>query len=86
MKCDMCGQTFNIFVDLEIYIKSSHEQHQMFQCNQCEKHFALLWHLQKYRQLNTEKVRKHCHYFNNSEKCPYEEHGCIVGHVKGKTF
>ena len=83
MKWNMCGQTFNIFVDLEIHIKS-HEQHQMFQCDQCEKHFALLWRLQKHMKLHTEKVRKYCHYFNNSDKCPHEEYGCTFLHSVSK--
>ena len=84
MKCDMCEKTFKRFVDLEIHIKSSHAQHELFQCGQCEKHFSLKWRLQKHMNLHTEKATKHCHYFNNCDKCPFEEYGCKFLHSVSK--
>ena len=42
-------------MDLEIHIKSSHEQHKVFQCDQFENNITLKWRLQKHMKLHTEK-------------------------------
>ena len=80
LKCDACDKTYNRVVDLEIHIKSSHEQHEMFKCDKCEKKFTLEWRLTKHMKLHTTKFIKHCHYFNNCEKCPFDEYGCKFLH------
>ena len=39
MKCDACENTFNRAVDLEISIKSSLAQYELFKCDKCGKNF-----------------------------------------------
>ena len=57
----------------------------MFQCDKCEKRFALKWRLTKHMTLHTEKNVKHCHYFNNGEKCRFEQFGCKFLHSVSKN-
>ena len=33
----MCVETFDRFVDLENHIKTCHEKHTVFECDQCDK-------------------------------------------------
>ena len=81
----MCARIhLNRAVDLEIHIKSSHAQYELFKCDKCEKNFSLKWRLKKHMELHTTKVTKQCHYFNNCEKCPFEEYGCKFLHTVSK--
>ena len=77
-------ESFNRFVDLEQHIKTCHEKHTVFQCDTCEKGFALKWRLKKHMRLHEESNIKTCHYFNNDKNCPYEEIGCKFLHNVAK--
>lgn len=71
VNCNLCAETFRRNIDLEIHIKNNHEEHQAYQCDHCEKRFALKWRLKKHTRLHTAKNVKTCYYFNNNKKCPF---------------
>ena len=61
-------------------MKETHDAVEKFECKTCGKHFALRWRLNKHlRNHENQNIRK-CHYFNNQEKCPFEEIGCMFDH------
>ena len=84
IKCKLCERSFERFADLEIHIRSSHENHQKFKCDQCDKCFVLNWRLRKHMKLHTEGFVKHCYYFNNNRDCPFEELGCKFLHAEAE--
>ena len=81
LKCNSCDKVFNRSVDLERHIKEEHDNHETFNCDQCEKTFVLKWRLKKHARIHTKEFVQFCHYFNNGRKCPYEELGCKFLHV-----
>ena len=85
MDCNVCQMSFNRHVDLENHIRSSHEKHPVYQCDQCEKSFVLRWRLKKHINLHTKKNVSPSHYFNNNKNCPFEEYGCKFLHVASKN-
>ena len=84
LTCKLCDETFDKYVDLENHIKSCHEKHSVFECEQCKKGFVVKWRLKKHMRLHADINIKTCHYFNNSKNCPYEELGCMFRHSVGK--
>ena len=84
LNCKLCDKSFYRFADLENHIKSDHDKHQEFKCDQCGKSFVLNWRLSKHMRLHTDKNVRHCYYFNNDKKCPFEELGCKFLHAKAK--
>ena len=79
-KCNLCDENFDRYSDLEMHIKLTHEIHQMFKCDMCEKQFVLNWRLKKHMNMHSERISLHCHYFNNNKKCPFEVLGCKFMH------
>ena len=77
----MYAKSFDRFVDLEIHIKNSHKEHNVFECDQCGKGFVLEWRLRRHTQTNAQP----CHYFNNNVKCPFDEFGCKFLHIASKN-
>merc|ERR1712082_511832 len=63
---------------LELHMKS-HDNINPFKCDICDKDFLMKWRLQKHVMAH-KGPRKHCHYFNNSKVCPYEQVGCQFQH------
>ena len=45
LKCTVCDIKFNIFFELERHIQDSHEIHDTFKCDKCEKEFVLTKYL-----------------------------------------
>ena len=43
IKCDLCGNEFERFNDLETHIKASHHNPEKFQCDKCSKDFVIKW-------------------------------------------
>jgi hypothetical protein len=84
IKCNLCEKSFHRFADLEMHIRSNHEKHQVFKCDQRDKCFVLNWRLRKHMKIHTEEFGKHCHYFNNNRKCPFEELVCKFLHAEAK--
>ena len=82
--CTLCNEIFNRIVDLEKHIQCSHENREVFQCDQCGKAFTLRWRLKKHTSLHGNKEIRACHYFNNKKECPFEEFGCKLQHVAAK--
>ena len=72
IKCKLCEESFDTFVDLENHIEVCHEKHNVFQCDKCEKGFVLKWRLKKHMRLHAETNIKPCHYFNNDRNCPFK--------------
>ena len=85
LNCNLCENTFCRFVDLETHIKTCHENHEEFTCEQCDKGFILKWRLKKHMRVHTDISIKHCHYFNNGKACPFYEIGCKFLHVLADT-
>jgi hypothetical protein len=81
LKCKMCDNKFKKFCDLELHIKRKHENHDEFECDQCKKKFVTNWRLRKHMTNHSVKVKKYCHYFNNSKECPFEDLGCKFLHI-----
>ena len=81
----ICVKCFERYSDLESHIKSNHVNHNVFQCDQCGKSFVLKWRLGKHLNLHTGNSVKHCHFFNNDKKCPFEVLGCKFLHSKAKV-
>ena len=54
IKCKLCEESFDKFVDLENHIEVCHEKHNVFQCDKCEKGFVLKWRLKKHIRLHEE--------------------------------
>ena len=78
--CKICKETFAKNSDLEIHIKNTHENTDVYDCDICEKSFSLKWRLKKHREGHTSECKKFCHYFNNEKVCPFEEIGCKFLH------
>ena len=78
LRCKLCEMTFDKSSDLENHIKSKHEE---FNYEHCNKTFVSLWRLRKHKQIHVDKSRKHCHYFNQGVKCPFDNLGCKFLHV-----
>jgi hypothetical protein len=78
IECDVCAIRFDSNIDLEEHLKT-HENPKCFQCDICEKEFYLKLRLRKHKE-GHEKNLRYCHFFNNSEVCPYEENGCMFLH------
>ena len=84
IKCKLCEQIFNRFSDLENHIRSNHEKHEVFHCEICDKGFVLNWRLRKHMNIHSEESVHYCYYFNNNQKCPFEEIGCRFLHQEAR--
>ena len=74
-------KTFDKNHELEYHIKTCHEKVNEYECEKCEKKFVLEWRLKKHmRNHDSLASMKKCHYFNNGNKCPFEELGCMFAH------
>jgi chromosome segregation ATPase len=56
LKCTFCDIKFNIFSELERHIKDSHEIHNTFKCDKCEKEFVLKWRLKKHMSVHRQNI------------------------------
>ena len=61
------------------------EQHinihvEKFKCEECSQHFHSKWRLMKHTEGYTNTKTRFCHYFNNAEKCPFQELVCMFKH------
>ena len=78
IKCKVCEETFDKRHKLESHLKI-HEL-ETLNCKVCEKSFHMKWRLEKHEKAHELLNVKFCHYFNNEDKCPYEEVGCMFKH------
>ena len=78
--CHTCSARFNKNSDLEIHLEEYHKISKQFQCDQCDKTFALKWRFAKHMQGHANKDIKYCHFFNNQKTCPFEKIGCMFLH------
>ena len=81
LKCQVCEMEFEKFCDLEWHLKAKHEECTKFECDQCQKTFVTEWRLKKHTMIHSDKITKHCHYFINSIRCPFDELGCKFLHI-----
>ena len=77
--CSFCEQTFVKNCDLEIHLKEVHDVQKKFKCTVCNKDFVLDWRHKKHMKMHNDDV-KFCHFYNNNNKCPYEDIGCMFLH------
>ena len=80
IKCNMCGEMFNLLFELENHLKK-HDEVETLKCNICEKIFYMKWRLKKHEEAHKLSNVKFCHYFNNNKVCPFEEIGCMFKHA-----
>ena len=78
--CEMCDESFKRNSDLEEHIFDCHDSMKKFNCDKCDKVFALEWRLQKHQKIHTDHRLPKCHYFNNMKICPFESIGCMFDH------
>ena len=78
IKCKICSETFDKTHKLEVHLKK--HDIDRFKCKTCDKIFQLKWRLDKHEMAHDLSHCKFCHYYNNSEECPYEEVGCMYKH------
>ena len=76
----MCDEDFDQIWKLEVHLKK-HPTEKYFECDICDKQFALQWRLNKHKRGHTDGTNKFCHYFNNNKNCIFEETiGCMFRH------
>ena len=80
IKCKLCDEVFKKNSDLEMHIEQNHESAEIFDCNKCDKKFALKWRLKKHQDIHKNQNIKKCHYYNNKKSCPFELIGCMFEH------
>jgi hypothetical protein len=56
-----------------------------FICNVCSEAFHLKWRFNKHQEVHTNPNIKFCYYFNNMQKCPFKELGCMFKHEMAPT-
>jgi hypothetical protein len=81
IKCKSCEEKFERNSELEVHIKEKHELNGRYECDKCDKTFALRWRLGKHKEGHASLKNKTCHYFNNKKVCPFEAIGCMFDHV-----
>ena len=79
INCSSCKRVFSKNSDLENHLEKDHNV-EKFECENCDKKFALKWRLAKHEKMHIRKNRKKCHYFNNQKACPFEKLGCMFEH------
>ena len=77
----MCDKTFKRSCDLEMHIKSVHVDLDIFECDQCDKKFVMMWRAQKHQSIHSKINRKAYHYFNIKNSFPFKELGCMFALV-----
>ena len=55
-RCKNCDEVFMKRCQLEQHILYSHSNKKMFECNICEKSFAMEWRLAKHREMHQKKM------------------------------
>ena len=60
LKCEMCGDSFMKFCDLEFHIKKKHEMYNEQECDHCGKKFVTTWRPRKHMQIHSQKFTKNC--------------------------
>ena len=60
IKCKLCEETFDKNSDLEVHIKTCHEESESHECEDCGKRFALQWRLRKHKENHGRIGTKHC--------------------------
>ena len=68
--------------DLERHIKSVHEDHEKFECENCNKSFVTKWRLEKHVKMHSKLNLRECHYYKSKSYCPFDDLGCKFGHKK----
>ena len=63
-----------------MHLEEQHKRSKQFECEQCDKTFALKWRLKKHLEVHSQEITKFFHYFNNEKYCPYERIGCKFLH------
>ena len=86
LKCEMCGDKFTKFCDLELHIKKVHKMYKEQECGQCGKMFVSTWRLRKHVRIHLQKSTKICHFFKTGKACPFEELGCKFLHSTAQKF
>ena len=64
IKCCDCTEIFTKNSDLEVHLEEQHKRSKQFECEQCDKTFALKWRLKKHLEVHSQEITKFCHYFN----------------------
>ena len=80
IKCQNCDKMFMKNCELELHIRSKHEEVKDYKCDLCDKRFVLKWRMVKHQESHRDPGRKKCHYFNNRKTCPFDELGCMFAH------
>ena len=78
--CDVCDTKCKTLSDLEIHIKASHAEHQIYECYECSKTFVTEWRLHRHRSIHSDEKTRQCIYFRKQITCPYDELGCKFRH------
>ena len=78
IKCRFCSEIFAETWMLEQHINIHVEK--QFKCEECGQHFHLKWRLMKHTEGHKNTKTKFCNYFNNADKCPFQELGCMFKH------
>ena len=80
LRCELCENKFTRHCDLEIHLKTKHEERQEFTCTKSEKTLVTKWRLKKHLKIQSEANTKPCIYFMGRVECPFEELGCKFLH------
>ena len=81
-KCEDCQETFVDSYQLELHLLNLHNKKGVYKCNECEASFMMEWRLNKHIKSHSLINVRACHYFNNSDVCPFSGIGCKFRHVK----
>ena len=81
-KCEYCDEIFSDSYQMESHLVNVHKKIKTHKCNECEASFMMEWRLKKHIKSHSLINVRACHYFNNSDFCPFSEIGCKFRHVK----
>ena len=82
--CDLCELSFTESWRYETHLES-HSKQKDFRCETCGKEFFMEWRLSQHMNIHENPNIKSCHYYNNSNSCPFENVGCKFKHEKSEN-
>ena len=78
-KCSECEKQFNEEWKINAHMK----MHKKYECDKCEKKFKYLDIKIKHIQVQHEKAKLYCHFYNNNKTCAYNDE-CVFLHEDSK--